>query len=301
MANHIILSGATGYLGSNLYDYFSNKKKACTVIGRDSLLNDDLVMDSKLIWDLSQPMKESMLEDIPMESVFVHCAAAVSQGIEESWAGNILATKHLLEIAKKRKGLLFIHISTGGVYGAQSDGYSNEMALPAPFNVYTSTKLISEELVQMYAREYGLNCVILRLYFPFGGKNEKGIFATIPRNIAQGKELIVHNEGAPFINPLHMDDIKVVIFKIMEKYSLGQGIKTYNICGDEVISFQEIINLFAQKMGKKPSLTYSQKTVGNILGDSTLIKNDLDWTPQKSVKSYILNEFNHHFYTSQKS
>lgn len=287
----IIMTGSTGYVGSNLLKSFTKEDFSIHLMGRESSLMNVSDNFTKIYGDLSLPLKDNSIDNILDQSIFIHCAASISKDVDDSWKNNVIATKNLLDIAVKKKAKLFIFISTGGVYG-ENNVACDELTLPNPPNPYNYSKLLAEETVKMYAKNFDMNCLIFRLYFPYAGQNIKGIFNTIPTSIINGSEFIINKNGAPLISSIHVDDISTIITTFIKKPFLPtKFLKIYNLCGDEIISFYDLVNLFAERLSLKPNLKFSDNYVGNILGKNELLKVDLKWSPTKNIRNYIFDEF----------
>lgn len=81
----------------------------------------------------------------------IHCAALTSPigPWEKFYRANVLATTHLVEMAKKVSFQRFIHISTPSIYfnGKARIDVREDMPLPLPYTPYAKSKLMAEEVV----------------------------------------------------------------------------------------------------------------------------------------------------------
>ena len=81
---------------------------------------------------------------------------------------NIGGTHNMLEIARVFEIPKVVYTSTGAVYGAISGIASEDTHRPDPSDLYGSTKVSSEYLGQQYAKAFGFDFRIGRLYFCYG-------------------------------------------------------------------------------------------------------------------------------------
>jgi nucleoside-diphosphate-sugar epimerase len=89
---------------------------------------------------------------------------------EQAVRVNINGTSNVLE-AIRAYGKLehFVFISTAAVYKVPEDGsFPDEFSPTEALNLYTSTKLAGEVLVESYAHSYGLKCTVLRPQIIYG-------------------------------------------------------------------------------------------------------------------------------------
>ena len=82
---------------------------------------------------------------------------------------NVMGTLNLLEAAKQHQVKAFIYTSTTSTFGdAMAPSLSKpavwitEETVPIPKNIYGVTKTAAEDLCQMYFRNHGLPCLILK-------------------------------------------------------------------------------------------------------------------------------------------
>ena len=81
---------------------------------------------------------------------------------------NIAGTHNVLEIARQFNIPKVIYTSTGAVYGAVNGTVAEDQYPPNPCDLYGSTKVSSEYLGQQYARAFGFDFRISRVYFCYG-------------------------------------------------------------------------------------------------------------------------------------
>ncbi len=104
----------------------------------------------------------------------IHTAGLIGSRVaENSYTGttnNILGTINMLEASRLRRLRRVVYVSTFGVYDRSkiNDPVIRETAATGGRNLYTTTKLCSEHLVQAYAEKYSLDAVIIRPAGVFG-------------------------------------------------------------------------------------------------------------------------------------
>ncbi|WP_454191430.1 non-ribosomal peptide synthetase family protein [Paenibacillus sp. Marseille-Q7038] len=195
--NNILLTGATGYLGSHLLYELLRKSEAviyCLVrpsreLSSQNRLADVMqgyfgssiveVMKNRVVvieGDLSQDNlgfseADRMLVDKLVDSI-VHCGADVKHfGDSEHFANvNIDSTRRLLKLAKNKPDTRFHFISTLGIpedlaFNGQWDGIVQGSGYETSYieNVYTNSKLEAEKLVVKYGEEEGVATSIYRV------------------------------------------------------------------------------------------------------------------------------------------
>lgn len=280
--SELVVTGGSGFLGSYLVNALLNTNRITLIVRRKLDFKAEV---QQLIVSKEQDFV-FLQEKIPQRATFIHCAAAINAThTSEYWQANVVLTREMLEIAVSKKAKLFILFSTGGVYGYSDGKYAKESDKLEPIGVYGHTKLISEQVAAMYAKEHGLNIVVFRLYFPFAEGQKKGIFPLIKNSMIERKELTLNRNGSPRMQPVHCYDILSAVAKAIEK--TPQGINVYNLCGDEVVSFGDIIKEYSEAADIEINTKNSDHDIGDLLADNALIKSELEWEPRVKCREFI--------------
>ncbi len=163
--NDLIVSGATGFIGSHLAerlikeghevvgidcftDYYARSIKEKNLKGLLQLSDFTFLEDNLLEVNLSDLL-------VGVDYIFHQAAQA---GVRSSWgaefeiytSNNILATQKLLEACKRLDIRRFIYASSSSVYGDSEELPLREKSLLKPVSPYGVTKLAGEHLCYSY-------------------------------------------------------------------------------------------------------------------------------------------------------
>lgn len=281
ITDEYLITGAAGFVGSNLIRYLSPRG---SVIGldRDPVEDAILAPEQCVQLDISSALPDLTIAD---DTTIVHAAALFgAQNEQTMWDVNVNGTRNILDLAVRAKAKHFVFLSSGGVYGYAVGKYRRETDNTDPIGFYGYTKWIGENLALMYHKLHGLTVTIIRLFFPYGPGQRSGIFPFISQSVSEGRKLTIHKNGSPKMNPIHIDDLVSAIGLVVQN---GSGITTYNLCGDETLSFLDIVRLFEKHSGRSANITSSDESEGDLLGDNSLIKQKLGWKPINNTMKQI--------------
>ena len=193
---HLLLTGASGFLGTVLRPRLSERYTVFPVSRRDrkDWVALDLVDDGAV--------RRAVKQFQP--AIVVHAAAWTSvDGCERdqatAYAENVLATANLVNACKDLdRPPRFLFISSDQFY--DGPGPHREDALPTPRNVYALTKLWAEsEAARMP------NVLILRSnFFGLGRRPGDGLARWLLDSLAAGREVKLFDDV--LFNPLYIED-----------------------------------------------------------------------------------------------
>jgi nucleoside-diphosphate-sugar epimerase len=204
------------------------------------------------------------------------------------WNVNTNATLELLEYSRKFKVKMFIYTSSGGVYGIGRNIYSEEydIKINKDLGFYLSSKIISEILISNYSNYF--NTVILRPFFVYGKRQNRSML--IPRlvdKIKNSEPIIISESGGIKINPIHVNDFIHALLLVIKNQSKG----IFNVCGDEILSIQEISQIIADKMTLPVKFLVNSERSDDLIGDNTKIKK-IGFIPRVSIREGIKDLLN---------
>lgn len=278
----IVISGVQGYLGSNLFEYFSSNFDN-EVYGYD-LISGFLTGERIGFYTINNLV--SILKERP--DVLIHAGAqtdVTSSLLDpiDSINKNITNTTELiLKILELTPSTHLIYINTGGALYAKTNTYPTlESEIADPSSVYGLTKLTSEKLLKLYGELSGLKWSSLALSNLYGPKNKKGIFWNLAKSVLNDEIFNIYGANSKR-DYIYITDVIDAIEKQMISPSFGRihvssGISTSNM---------EVIQITSNIIKKPIKYDTHEPRMGEII-DSCL-SNDLagfvlKWKPQYSI------------------
>ncbi|MCR4329736.1 MAG: NAD-dependent epimerase/dehydratase family protein [Candidatus Roizmanbacteria bacterium] len=313
-----IITGAAGFIGSNLCHELSNQGHTLWAIdnlltgNRDNLA--DLLDSSRFhfiqadicdpktfnalpknvdgIFHLASPASPVQYANYPMETLMVN-----SQG-----------TKHVLVFAEETDVKRVVFTSTSEVYGdplehPQKETYWGNVNSFGPRSCYDEAKRFAEALCYTFIHKHGIDVKIARLFNTYGPNMERNDGRVISNFIVQSLAKIpitIHGDGQQTRSFCFVTDTVNALIAIMETTSTEL---IFNIGNPNEQSIRDIA-LLVQKMTNTTSTIVHKPAVEDDprrrKPDITRARHELSWQPTitiaKGLEKTILY-FTQKFYT----
>jgi dTDP-glucose 4,6-dehydratase len=302
----ILITGAAGFLGSHLCDFFT--EKGCHVIGMDNLITGDLKNIEHLFplhnFEFHHHDVTKFVHVPGCLDYILHFASPASPidylkiPIETLKVG-ALGTHNLLGLAKD-KGARILVASTSEVYGdplvhPQTEDYNGNVSPVGPRGVYDEAKRFMESITMAYHRFHGVETRIIRIFNTYGARMRLNDGRVVPAFMGQalrGEDLTVFGDGSQTRSFCYISDQVAGIYKLLlSDYSGPVNIGNPN--ETSILEFaQEIIKLTGtqQKIIFKP---LPQDDPLQRKPDIRLAKALLDWEPKVSRAEGLKAVFNY--------
>ncbi|MDX6506807.1 MAG: UDP-glucuronate 4-epimerase [Gaiellaceae bacterium] len=202
---------------------------------------------------------------------------------------NLLASQRVFEAAA-RDGVKVVFASSSSIYGAAERYPTPEDTAPHPISPYGITKLGCEHLAEAHAREFGLDCVVLRYFNAFGPRQRPDMaFTRIVVALAEGRPFDLHGDGGQSRGWTYVGDI--VDGTIL---AMTGGSGTYNVGGALEASMNEAIALLERISGRVLEQRRHPPVAGDqrrTQADTTRIRHELGWEPKVSLEEGLARQW----------
>lgn len=238
----VLVTGSSGFIGSSLL--FRLISLGFDAIGWSRIGNGKFTTNVNM--DNLVDIEKHLLEFKP--DIVVHCAGAADVGIsvvkpENDFMGNVILTHNLL-FTLHRIGLdhiKFIFLSSAGVYG-------NPISLPIaedfplnPLSPYALHKVMCEDICKFFAKNYGMDVKIARIFSAYGQGLKKQIFWDLYKKICSDKEIMMYGTGDESRDYIYIDDVIQSILLLITKQSSEM---VFNVANGEEVTIREAAERF---------------------------------------------------------
>lgn len=320
----ILITGASGFIGSNLCRVLLKQYNDIKIIGIDNM-NDyyDVALkeyrlnqlknysnytfikgdisDKKLVDDVFEKYSPALVVNLAAQAGVRYSITNPDAYIQSNVIGffNILeACRHSYDDGKSGVRHL-VYASSSSVYGSNKKvPYSTDDKVDNPVSLYAATKKSNELFAHAYSKLYGIPSTGLRFFTVYGpaGRPDMAYFK-FTNKIVKGEPIQIYNNGDMKRDFTYVDDIvrgvTAVMQKIPEKTEDGVLYKVYNIGNskpEDLLNFVNTLEECLKEAGvidnpvEKEFLPMQPGDVYQTFADTADFEKDFGFKPTTTIK-----------------
>lgn len=244
----ILVTGAAGFIGSNLVKRLLKDVKDATIIGIDNMndyydvslkeyrlqeIKTSLQSDQSVAWNNNSWlfMKGDIADKTTVDSIFEQYKPAVvvnlaaQAGVRYSITNpdayiqsNLIGFYNILEACRHWPVEHLVYASSSSVYGSNKKvPYSTDDKVDNPVSLYAATKKSNELMAHAYSKLYNIPSTGLRFFTVYGpaGRPDMAYFG-FTNKLRLGETIQIFNYGHCMRDFTYVDDIVEGVVRIMQ-------------------------------------------------------------------------------------
>ena len=269
----ILITGAAGFIGSNLAAKLLQDFPQARIIGLDSM-NDyyDVRLKESRLARLSECenfafVRGNIADKALVEAVFseyrpqvvvnLAAQAGVRYSIENPGAymeSNMIGFFNILEACRHHPVEHLVYASSSSVYGTNKKiPYSTSDKVDNPVSLYAATKKSNELMAHAYSKLYGIPSTGLRFFTVYGpaGRPDMAYFGFTDK-LRAGQKIQIFNYGHCKRDFTYIDDIVDGVLRVMQHApdanDDGARYKIYNIGNNHPENLLDFVDILQQEL-----------------------------------------------------
>lgn len=310
MCDHVLVTGAAGFIGSHLVERLL--ERGATVTGIDNF--DPFYSPAEKRRNLSGSLRSGRFELVEADcadldavehalggrriDVIAHLAAkaGVRPSIEDPMAyarANLTATQAILELARRREVGRFIFGSSSSVYGNnESVPFSEDDRVDHPISPYAATKRAGELLCHTYHHLHGLGILALRFFTVYGPRQRPDLairkFGTL---LLRHEPIPMFGDGTTERDYTWIEDIIDGVAAAIDRTGTRPGeYEVINLGESRTTELRRLIELLGEALGVEPEIRRLPMQPGDVVrtcADVTKARRLLGYEPSTPVEEGI--------------
>ena len=275
----VLVTGAAGFIGSNLVKRLFRDYKDIKVVGIDSVtdyydvnikyerlkeiesLNRDWtfvkasIADRDIVNDLFDKYHFSVVVNLAAQAGVRYSITNPDAYIES----NLIGFYNILEACRHHEVEHLVYASSSSVYGSNKKvPYSTDDKVDNPVSLYAATKKSNELMAHAYSKLYNIPSTGLRFFTVYGpaGRPDMAYFGFTDK-LVKGETIKIFNYGNCKRDFTYVDDIVEGVVRVMqhapEKQTGEDGLpippyKVYNIGNSHPENLLEFVNILQEEL-----------------------------------------------------
>ena len=320
----ILVTGAAGFIGSNLVLELLRTASPVRIIGIDNM-NDyydvsikeyrleqirsmassypestwtfikGSISDRELVGKVFEEHRPSIVVNLAAQAGVRYSITNPDAYIESNLIGfyNILeACRHSYDNGETGVEHL-VYASSSSVYGSNKKiPYSTEDKVDNPVSLYAATKKSNELMAHAYAKLYNIPSTGLRFFTVYGpyGRPDMAYFK-FANMMYRNEPIKIYNHGDMYRDFTYVDDIVEGIEHMLcnppKENKAGDKYKVYNIGNNKPERLMHFIEVLEQALGKTAEKEYLPMQPGDVYqtyADVSELEQDFDFKPNTSIE-----------------
>lgn len=234
----VLVTGAAGFIGSNLVKRLFHDVKHIKVIGIDSITDYyDVNIKYERLKEIESLQRDwtfvhaSIADKAAVEAIFTEHKIAVvvnlaaQAGVRYSITNpdayiqsNLIGFYNILEACRHHEVEHLVYASSSSVYGSNKKvPYSTDDKVDNPVSLYAATKKSNELMAHAYSKLYNIPSTSLRFFTVYGpaGRPDMAYFG-FTNKLVKGETIKIFNYGNCKRDFTYVDDIVEGVVRIMQ-------------------------------------------------------------------------------------
>ena len=293
----ILITGGAGFIGSALSKRLlreGNEIWCLDNLSTGHMENITDLMDNPQFHFVNRDITETV--DIPVEQIYnLACPASpwhYQKDPVHTAKTCFLGALHVLELAKKYNAVV-LQTSTSEIYGdplvhPQTEEYKGNVNPIGIRSCYDEGKRIAETLFFDYARQYGTNIRVVRIFNTYGpnmAPNDGRVVSNFIIQALKGERITVYGDGRQTRCFCYVDDMVEALIRMMNNSKGFAG--PVNLGNPVEMTVTELAEKIIRLTDSSSSLEYRelpQDDPTRRKPDISLAKKMLGWEPEISLE-----------------
>lgn len=275
----VLVTGAAGFIGSNLVKRLLQEYKGIKIVGIDSLTDYyDVSIKHERLHEINSIGKEwtfihaSIADRDALESIFAEHGISVvvnlaaQAGVRYSITNpdayvesNLIGFYNILEACRHHDVEHLVYASSSSVYGSNKKiPYSTDDKVDNPVSLYAATKKSNELMAHAYSKLYNIPSTGLRFFTVYGpaGRPDMAYFGFTDK-LVRGEKIKIFNYGNCKRDFTYIDDIVEGVIRVMrhapEKRTGQDGLPIppytiYNIGNNQPENLLDFVTILQEEL-----------------------------------------------------
>ena len=294
MARTVLITGGAGFIGSSLAaallaagdtvriidDLSSGKRDNLEPLQGRAQLHEGSILDEKTLHRAADGV------DVIFHQAAIPSVPRSMSAPQASHEANATGTLCVLEAARALKVRRVVYAGSSSAYGDTPVLPKVETMAPLPLSPYAVSKLTGELYCRVYARNFGVETVVLRYFNVFGPRQDplSQYAAVIPRFITAAltdTQPVIFGDGTQSRDFCFIDNVMDANMRAASAPADQASGRVFNVACGSAITLNEVVKMIGTMTGRDLTARYEPGRGGDVkhsLADISQARERLGYT-----------------------
>ena len=275
MADYLVTGGA-GFIGSHLVDALlgaGHRVRVLDNLSMGKLENLPVGHPNLQIFEADVADAQAVKQALQGCQGVAHLAAvaSVQASVDDPAAthqSNFIGTLNVCEAMREQGVKRVVFASSAAVYGNNGEGLAiAEDTAKQPLTPYAADKLASEQYLDFYRRQHGLEPALFRFFNIFGPRQDpsspySGVISIFTQRAQQNLPISVFGDGEQTRDFFYVHDLVSILMQALTHETISS--EPINVGWNQAVSLNQLLAEIKQLCGDLPELIYLPARAGDI-------------------------------------
>jgi UDP-glucose 4-epimerase len=297
---NFIVTGGAGFIGSHLTEKLLSEGHRVIVVDNLTTGNLQNLPEHPHLKFLQKNVRDCQPEDFtqPIDGI-AHLAATPS--VTESWLNplevhhnNLSSTVAVLLLCQALKIPRLVFASSAAVYGNKTQLPISEAQETCPISPYGLQKLASEQYANLFAQQFGLSFIALRMFNVFGPRQSpnspySGVISIFTKAMQENLPITIYGDGKQTRDFIYVEDVAIAFTQALTVPLAAGFHMACNIGTAQETSLLDLVKILKTYFPNwSEPLNFEMARTGDIQNSQADILKAIslfNFSPQRSVES----------------
>lgn len=291
--DRVLVTGGAGFVGSHVTTELLARGATVTVLDNTFTGDREHIEEGVDFHDVDvrdgdavERVVESVSPSIIVHLAAIHYIPYCNDHPEEAFDVNVVGTRNLLEAARRCDTVeRFVYASTAAVYPPRDVPHS-ETDETGPMDIYGRTKLVGEDLLELFANETGVPSASARLFNVYGPTetNPHLIPAILDQlDPADSRHEVELGNLSPQRDFVYVEDVADAIVTLAAEFDGTH--RAYNVGTGHPYSVRGVVGEVSDALGERIDIVQDDDRVResdrpHLCADISRIERETSWSPE---------------------
>lgn len=257
----VLVTGGTGFIGSNLVNYLIAKDLDVHVLTRENSSRELLASSTNGYTEHEHDGTINSLKRILSETAPTHVFHLASlflsdhddSNLDDLLNSNIVFSTQLVEA--------MVAAGVKNLVNAGTSWQNFRQSLYDPVNLYAATKQAFESILTYYISAHGLKVITLLLFDTYGANDPRKKILNILYQSALSSDRIAMSPGEQLLDLVHVDDVVEAFFMSFRAIkSQREGHVKYGVSSGDPVSLRKLVDIFQKTLSLDLKIAWGERS-----------------------------------------